>query len=391
MKLAIIGVGSAGIQSLCHFLSHLDESWEVTSIHNPSKNILGIGESSNPAFVQALERGLDFSFSEDLYKINGTMKFGTKYTNWRPQEFINPVISGNIAVHFDTHSLYKFSMDRLVSKWKDKFKIIKGNVDNLENNVNEVKIQIDGEEHIFDYAIDCSGTPKDFTGYEMIDPLLNTCIVHNTDSDSTTELEHTGHIATKDGWMFRVPLQTRTSYGYLYNSNISDDQKAKKNFSSIINVPLEQMQDIMYKFNPYYTKNALKGRVIKNGNAIAFLEPMFASSIFMYDCVNKGFWDFIMGNLDESTVNNNMTRLIEQILALIGFHYLDGSSEHQTKFWSYAKKWGIRETEKSDIMEYNKTLLNLISNNGAWGNSDSFIFPPHSFSVLSKNLGRNKL
>ena len=78
-KLAVIGVGSAGIQSLCHFLAYMDETWEITSIHNPSKKIQGIGESSNPSFIAALELGVGFNLIEDLNKINGTLKFGTKY------------------------------------------------------------------------------------------------------------------------------------------------------------------------------------------------------------------------------------------------------------------------------------------------------------------------
>ena len=72
-KLAVIGVGSAGILSLCHFLSNMDETWEITSIHNPSKKIQGIGESSNPAFLNALERGLGFEVVKDLDKLNGTL------------------------------------------------------------------------------------------------------------------------------------------------------------------------------------------------------------------------------------------------------------------------------------------------------------------------------
>ena len=197
-KLAIIGVGSAGILSLCHFLSNMDETWEITSIHNPSKKIQGIGESSNPALLSALEKGLGFDLVEDLGKLNGTLKFGTKYIDWRSHEFVNPLLGGSVAIHFDTHSLYSFAMDRLISRWGNKFKI-------------------DNTDYSFDFVIDCGGTPKSFKDYKMVEPLLNTCLVHNTDPSSEPELKHTGHIATKNGWVFRVPLKTRTSYGYMYN------------------------------------------------------------------------------------------------------------------------------------------------------------------------------
>ena len=77
-KLAVIGVGSAGIQSLCHSLAWLDKSWEIYSIHSPKIPISGIGESTNPKFLGALEYGLDFSHQKNLSDINGTLKFGTK-------------------------------------------------------------------------------------------------------------------------------------------------------------------------------------------------------------------------------------------------------------------------------------------------------------------------
>ena len=86
-KLAVIGVGSAGIQSLCHSLAWLDKSWEIYSIHSPKIPISGIGESTNPRFLDALGYGLDFLLHRDLSDINGTLKFGTKYTDWRKEPF----------------------------------------------------------------------------------------------------------------------------------------------------------------------------------------------------------------------------------------------------------------------------------------------------------------
>ena len=86
--MAVIGVGSAGIQSLCHFLSYLDETWEIYSIHDPDKKILGIGESANPPLLHLLQLATDFKISEDLDEINGTLKFGTEYIDWRKKSFL---------------------------------------------------------------------------------------------------------------------------------------------------------------------------------------------------------------------------------------------------------------------------------------------------------------
>ena len=64
-KLAVIGVGSAGIQSLCHFLAWLDKSWEIYSIHSPKIPISGIGESTNPRFLDA-KQARDYSNTAQL-------------------------------------------------------------------------------------------------------------------------------------------------------------------------------------------------------------------------------------------------------------------------------------------------------------------------------------
>ena len=72
-RLAVVGIGTAGIQSMCHFLSWLDESWEVIAVHEPAKKIFGIGESSNPSFLSSIQTGADFDCLFDLNKINGTL------------------------------------------------------------------------------------------------------------------------------------------------------------------------------------------------------------------------------------------------------------------------------------------------------------------------------
>ena len=48
MKIAVLGVGTAGITSLCHLLGWLPSTVEITSIYDPNIKILGIGESSTP-------------------------------------------------------------------------------------------------------------------------------------------------------------------------------------------------------------------------------------------------------------------------------------------------------------------------------------------------------
>mgnify|MGYP000394363711 CR=1 FL=1 len=47
--------------------------------------------------------------------------------------------------------------------------------------------------------------------------------------------------------------------------------------------------NIEYHFKSYYAKQFLNGRIIKNGNAAIFFEPMSAFSLFLYDKINRSF------------------------------------------------------------------------------------------------------
>jgi predicted dehydrogenase len=83
LRIAVIGIGSAGIQTLAHFLPFLPVDSEMVAIYDPAIKNLGIGESTNPSFTTAIERGLNFDILNDLDKLDGTYKLGTTYINWR--------------------------------------------------------------------------------------------------------------------------------------------------------------------------------------------------------------------------------------------------------------------------------------------------------------------
>ncbi|MCE3236794.1 MAG: hypothetical protein K0Q50_2985, partial [Vampirovibrio sp.] len=109
-KLGIVGAGSAGLLTLVHLCTWLDEEWEIYSIHNPAKQILGIGESTNGEFVGVLERGTRFCLGSqaDLDALGATIKFGSKFMNWREHSWINPLLDGNTAIHFNNFLLKDF-------------------------------------------------------------------------------------------------------------------------------------------------------------------------------------------------------------------------------------------------------------------------------------------
>jgi hypothetical protein len=372
-SLAVIGVGSAGILSLSHFCSVFDNTWDIVSIHNPNIKIIGIGESTNPAFIQNVEYGLNFSMLDDTNELDGTYKFATRYIDWKDHYIDSPLLEGRSAIHFNNFKLKEFAFKRLKSLWPEKFKIIEGNVDHVANIVNEslnaveAEVIIDGDSYYFDYVIDCRGFPTDYTNYHVCNKMpVNHCLVHNIEEPGTWN--YTGHRATPDGWMFEIPLTTRQSYGYLFNDTITDIDTAKNNFSKLINVPVNELNNIEYSFKSYYAKEAVEGRIFKSGNRFGFFEPMSATSMYMYSKLNVLFENHI-----SAVTNNNLRSILETNLEavqlarklqdLICFFY-HGGSKHNTEFWRTATKNCTEHLKSTGLIEYLKSTMTGPVENG---------------------------
>ena len=398
-KIAVIGVGSGGIQSLCHLLSYLSKEWKVYSIYDPTIPIVGIGESTNPSFLEAIEYGIDFNhfIKDDMYDLDATLKLGTHYINWRPNEFTNPFIQGGLALHFNTFKLKDFAMNRFPKIWGDKFNIIEGKVNSMQNLKECVEVEVDNVKHQFDFVVDCRGFPKDFTDYVTTEGPLNHCLVHNMPPE---EMNYTTHVASKDGWMFEVPLKSRKSCGYLFNDTITTTDEARRNFSELIGVPESDMEKIEFKFRPYYAKNVIDNRIIKNGNLAVFFEPMFGNSLYLYDAVNRLImqyiqqlegckydsiaWERIQNNLNEQFVYR--ATAVEDMIA---FHY-QGGSNFDTPFWRYASDYGKNKTKVSKHLQRVLEPVRAVKVNNDWQTRyTEWIFTSKSLILIDKNLGYN--
>lgn len=350
-KIAVIGTGSAGILSVCHSLYFLKD-FEVTSVYDPKIPAVGIGESSTPVFYavlnEALQIGDHHKFVEAGY-IDSTIKYSTLYRNWRKQEYANPLAgdhnTSKTGIHFNTHKFRDFSFERLRNIYKERFKELHGSVLGIENNPDDIVLDIDGVKTSFDYVIDCRGWTKDFEGYNLLNMPVNHALVHNT-PECNKDWGYTLHQATEDGWMFGIPLANRTSYGYLFNDKITNVDDAKNNFSKTINVPIDELEKIEFKFKNYYVENVLNNRLLKNGNLAVFFEPQFANSMWLYDYVNRLFYDRIIENESEEVVNAKFRAKALEIHDFICYYY-HGGSNYDTDFWKYAMSYSRDVLDKS--------------------------------------------
>jgi tryptophan 7-halogenase len=365
---AIIGAGTAGILSACYCCSNLGKGWAITSIYDPSKKILGIGESSNPSFISALEEAINFNIHDDLPALDATHKFGTKFINWRKNDYLFPLIEGNCAIHFNNFKLQELVFPRLKKAWPKKFSEILGSVSSVENKIDYVEVVVDNVTYEFDYVIDCRGFPEDYSDYHIEDRLpVNHCLVHNFNEPG--EWKYTGHRAHQNGWMFEIPLTTRKSYGYLYNDSITTKDHALDDFSKEIGIDKADWQGIEYKFKPFYSKNVFDGRIMKNGNRAIFFEPISATSIFSYDQANRIFIAYLIGQIkDVETVNKEFTSVAEAVIDIICYFY-HGGSNYDTDFWKYAQNITTSRVKDSKMLrvlvpEYKEALRRDLPKSG---------------------------
>ena len=384
-KVAVLGAGSSGIQSVCHLLTYLPSDWEITLIHNPNIPIFGIGESTNGTFINAISMALRINLEKDLAELDGTMKYSTHYVDWREYEFDGPLLMGNSAIHFNTYKLNDFALPRLHTYWSNKFKEICGNATEIINTPHSATVIVDGSELVFDYVMDNRGRPTSFDDYWKPEtPTVNRALIHNAEGNGTN-WGYTVHKATEDGWMFQVPLTTRISNGYLFNDTITDIETAKLNFSKHINVPVDQLEKIEYKFNPYYAKELVVNRVIKNGNRAMFFEPMFANSLWNYDRINRLFFDYIQDN-NATQANLGFIRHVMNLKDMFYFKY-HGGSIYNSKFWNTIKQ---QSTEKlMESLKFHETILEMKEINRIGKGETFWNYASAGLNIVDKVFGYN--
>jgi len=390
-RIAVVGVGSAGLLTLSHLCTWLDETWQVVAVHNPGRKILGIGESTNGAFVSVLERATEFSLasSEDLAALDATMKYGSKFVNWRERDWVNPLLSGNVAIHFNNRRLKDFVFARLTALWRGQFSALEADVREIQNYADHVTLNTDKGSFDFDYVVDCSGTPSSFDGYTMSDcTLLDRCLVH-----SVKDYEYepfTEHIATRDGWMFGVPLKGYKTYGYLYRDELTDAGAAEAEMKRLLGT--EHLEagayDAKYAFRCYYANQVVSGRVCKNGNKALFFEPLLAKSMFLYIYIARLIVDYAMNGQDPAQCNGLFIKAVQEMEDVISYYY-QGGSNFETEFWKAsverARTRLARRTEFSDYLE----KLRDFRRRGILHRGQPYAFSPHTWQIVDRALGYN--
>ena len=338
MKIAILGAGSAGILTTGCILKDFKNRGvvcEVTHIYDSNKPILGVGESTTSEVTFAIGQAFDFIFATENKELNSTTKYGTHYIDWRDKDIIFPFQSGYHAIHFDARDFAKMGLERLAKMYPNYWR-------------KDANVEYEDLDE-YDYVIDCRGRPEDFTDYKECDLILNSALVY--DDPTPSDFGYTRHVAHKYGWMFVIPLQHRTSHGFLYHKAMCTRENAEKELIRITNATEKDIENFRtFDMKPYYCKKTIDGRILKNGNRAVFFEPMSANSLYMTVKNAQIHSQYIRGEITQNEANELCIlnyRAVEDLINLI-YH---GGSIYENEFWEWAKDRAANNLKQTNVLK----------------------------------------
>ena len=313
----MVGAGNAGCFSALHFAHYTRQfsDWEIELIHDPSIPTEEVGQATllDPPHLLWGALGTHWHKNE----LNATPKLYILYEGFGKKNYyvLSTFPLDSAGLHYSPKEMQKVVLSSGL------FDVTEDRVEDLDD--------IDS-----DYIFDCRGTPKNFDGYKKLKNPINSVLLSITQERDLTQ-NYTRSVATPDGWTFVIPNTTdTTSYGYLYNSDITTLEDATTNFRELFDVG----EVTQRSFSNYIsTTPVIDDRIFLNGNRLFFLEPMEATAVQVYLHWTRLIYDVVyLQNNSFSGVSDILFTYIEQVQNYVLWHYQFGS-KYDTPFWDYAK------------------------------------------------------
>mgnify|MGYP003125499669 CR=1 FL=1 len=329
MKITILGRGNAGCISAMHlayYRKFIDSKVEIDLIYDSKIPPVPTGQGTALDFPFKLFE----NFGSDILNIfPHTIKSGIMYENWnkKNKKFFHPFPVGSYGLHIEP----KAFQDYVCSNLKVNFKEKDENIENYD--------EIDS-----DYIIDCRGKPKSLDKYNKLVNPLNCALLSELPAKEN-DVKWTKATAHPNGWCFYIPLPTKTSLGYLFNSNITSIEEAEKNFKEIFGV---KKINKVFPFNQYIAKEPIiDRRILLNGNKLFFLEPLEATAMASYNFTIKCYFEYIFYGANTMTTKLKIIDYVNKVQNFILWQYKNNTS-YDSEFWKYASKL-YKKHDKDDI------------------------------------------
>lgn len=360
-KIGVVGIGTAGLLSVSHMLAYLPEDWEVYSVYDPNIPILGIGESTSVAIPTSLYKSTGFNLMLDSAHLESRVKFGARWIGWREYDFYAKIIPPSYAMNFNNFGLKDFCFSRWKDIWKQKFIEYHGTVTDIVNEDKCATILFNDNTRLeLDFVIDCRGYPDDYSEYDMVDHIaVNHGLINVVKKPG--EFDYSYQIATRNGWMFGLPLNTRQGWGYLYNDKITSREDAVDDISERFKTPKDQLNLREFAWKNYKAKEFINGRIAVNGNRALFYEPLEALAGGFYFRLNRFVFSVLLEDMPEIQANDNLRKVCTDMELFYAYVY-HGGSTYDSEFWTITKEKCRKFLFESQYSPYFTSQMDEIKN-----------------------------
>ena len=353
-KIAVIGRGTAGSLAAASVTRlHPDSDHELHHIYDSRIPIIGVGEGSWPSLVQELQQLTKLPHETVQQRLKGTRKYGVAFEGWgrRNRDFTHYFTPQQVSY------AYHLSADLVVDLLQESTR-----ASHIDAKVLDIR-RVDGGAEVefedraperYDLVFDARGFARELDPDEHIDISFiptNTAVIRRCppvvgDGRDGLVLAHTytRAVARPHGWIFIIPLTAHTSYGYIFNRDVSSREEVESDFDEFLETDgvTEFEQRATISFPNFVHRRIYDGAVARIGNAAAFMEPLEATAIvsaqLQIGMVLHMRLNRRPANLegDAPVVNRFLVNNMLRYGLFVGWHYSCGS-RYDSEFWRYAR------------------------------------------------------
>ena len=353
-KVAVLGRGTAGSLAAASVSRLLPKGeCELHHICDSRIPVIGVGEGSWPSLVPELHRLTNLPHNIVQQRLKGTRKYGIGFEGWgrRNQDFIHYFSPQQVsyAYHLSADLLGDLLQESTHARHIDRKVLTIARVDG------GAEVEFEGRDsERYDLVFDARGFPRQHDPGQHIDisfiptnkAIIRRCpaIIEEDPAQAAVQHTYTRSIARPHGWVFVIPLTAHTSYGYVYNNEISSQEEVEADFDELLETDgvAEFEQRAVIAFPNFVHRQIYDGAVARVGNAAAFMEPLEATAI-VFAQLQIGMILQMRFNRplefherDVEVVNRFLVNYVLCSGLFVGWHYSFGSI-HDSDFWRYAR------------------------------------------------------
>ena len=354
-KIAVIGRGTAGSLAAASVTRlHPDSDHELHHIYDSRIPVIGVGEGSWPSLVQELQQLTKLPNETIQQRLNGTRKYGVAFEGWgwRNRDFTHYFTPQQVSY------AYHLSADVMADLLHEgtRARHIDANVLNIARVDGGALVEFDGRApERYDLVFDARGFPRELHPDRHIDisfiptntAVIRRCpaIIQEPQEGPVVKHTYTRAVARPHGWVFVIPLTVHTSYGYIFNRDISSLAEVEADFDDFLQTDgvKEFEQRAVIPFPNFVHRRIYDGVVARVGNAAAFMEPLEATAIvsaqIQIGMVLQTRLNRPIEHLERDAPKVNRF-LVNNMLCyglFVGWHYSRGS-RYDSEFWRYARE-----------------------------------------------------